>query len=71
MNSILGETQMAARETVKSYEDKVLKKIAQVLSELHYGTIQITVHNSRVTQIDKLERVRVLREDYVDAGSAI
>ncbi|MDR1113591.1 MAG: YezD family protein [Candidatus Margulisbacteria bacterium] len=62
---------MVAKEATKSHEDKVLKKIAQVLSELRYGTIQITVHNSRVTQIDKLERVRVLREDYVDEGGAI
>ncbi|MDR1452652.1 MAG: YezD family protein [Candidatus Margulisbacteria bacterium] len=62
---------MTPREASKPGEDKVLKKIAQTLSELHYGTIQITVHNSRVTQIDKLERVRVLREDYVDAGGAI
>ena len=62
---------MTVKEAAKLNEDKVLKKITRALSELHYGTIQITVHNSRVTQIDKLERIRVFREDYVDAGGAI
>ncbi|MDR1997684.1 MAG: YezD family protein [Candidatus Margulisbacteria bacterium] len=58
-------------ETKTSSDEKVLKKVAQALENLHYGTVQITVHNSRVTQIDKLERVRVHREDYVDGGGAI
>jgi hypothetical protein len=62
---------MTVKEAAKLNEDKVLKKITRALAELHYGTIQITVHNSRVTQIDKLERIRVFRDDYVDAGGAI
>jgi hypothetical protein len=62
---------MTAKVEGKTNEEKVLKKIAQALETLHYGTLQITVHNSRVTQIDKIERVRILREDYVDIGGAI
>ncbi|MDR2431824.1 MAG: YezD family protein [Candidatus Margulisbacteria bacterium] len=53
---------MAAKENL-STEEKVLGKVAQALKDLHYGAVQITVHNSRVTQIDRLERVRLLRDE--------
>jgi hypothetical protein len=38
---------------------EVLREIARAVSSLRYGTVQVTVHNARVVQIDKLERVRV------------
>ena len=36
-----------------------LRQIAQAVRSLRYGTVQITVHNARVVQIDKVERTRV------------
>jgi hypothetical protein len=53
---------MTDREDL-SAEEKILGKVAQALKDLHYGAVQITVHNSRVTQIDRLERVRLLRDE--------
>jgi hypothetical protein len=58
------------REDTKT-EEKVIKKITQALENLRYGTVQITVHNSKVTQIDKIERTRIHRDEYVDIGGDI
>lgn len=37
----------------------LLVQIAEAIASLRYGTVQITVHNARVVQIDKVERTRV------------
>ncbi|WP_438823687.1 YezD family protein [Bacillus sp. JJ1764] len=37
----------------------VMEKVKMLVESLEYGTIQITVHDSQVTQIDKLERHRL------------
>ncbi|ASS61975.1 MULTISPECIES: YezD family protein [Bacillus] len=36
----------------------VIEKIISALETLDFGTVQITVHNSQVTQIDKVEKYR-------------
>jgi hypothetical protein len=40
---------------------ELLHEIARAVNSLRYGTVQITVHNARIVQIDKLERVRFLQ----------
>ncbi|KKK38610.1 hypothetical protein WQ57_08450 [Mesobacillus campisalis] len=39
-------------------DQKVLEKIKAMLESLDFGTLQITVHDSQITQIDKLEKHR-------------
>lgn len=39
-------------------DPEVLEKIISALETLDFGTVQITVHNSQVTQIDKVEKYR-------------
>jgi hypothetical protein len=36
-----------------------LEIVRQQVSSLRYGVVQITVHDSQVTQIEKTERVRL------------
>ncbi|WP_420489580.1 YezD family protein [Neobacillus niacini] len=36
-----------------------MEKIANLLEGLEYGTVQITVHDSQITQIDRLEKHRL------------
>ena len=38
-----------------------LELVRQQVSSLKFGTVQITVHDSRVTQVEKLEKVRLDR----------
>ncbi|WP_409271581.1 YezD family protein [Neobacillus sp. SCS-31] len=44
---------------IKLQHDVIIEKIRDLLNGLEYGTILITVHDSRVTQIDKLEKHRI------------
>ncbi|MCH6268043.1 MULTISPECIES: YezD family protein [Neobacillus] len=38
---------------------QVLEKLESLLEGLEFGTVQITVHDSQITQIDRLERHRL------------
>lgn len=40
-------------------DQQVLEKIKSLLESLEFGTVQITVHDSQITQIDKLEKHRL------------
>nr|WP_082174345.1 YezD family protein [Bacillus sp. FJAT-27231] len=40
-------------------DQQILEKIKSLLESLDYGTVQITIHDSQVTQIDKLEKYRL------------
>ena len=40
-------------------DEQVLEKVKILLESLEYGTLQITVHDSQVTQIDKIEKHRL------------
>ena len=37
----------------------VLDRIAQLLTELRYGTVEITIHDGRVVQIERKEKIRL------------
>lgn len=39
-------------------DQQVMEKIANLLEGLEFGTVQITVHDSQITQIDRLEKYR-------------
>lgn len=40
-------------------DEQILEKVKVLLESLEYGTVQITVHDSQVTQIDKIEKHRL------------
>jgi hypothetical protein len=40
-------------------DEQVMEKIASLLEGLEFGTVQITVHDSQITQIDRLEKHRL------------
>ena len=56
---------MSAKNEVLTEEDQALlvQKILGAIKGMRYGTVQITVHNSRITQIDKIERIRLVKDD--------
>jgi hypothetical protein len=41
-----------------SLDQQVIEKIASLLEGLEFGTVQITVHDSHITQIDRVEKYR-------------
>lgn len=48
---------MGAAEPVVSQE--LLLRIAEAIRGIRYGSVQITIHDSRVVQIEKAEKVRL------------
>lgn len=55
----------------KAVNDEILKEVFELLNNLKYGNVQITVHNSRVVQIDKTEKTRFDEIRKLENGSAI
>ncbi len=49
---------MSAISTAK-VSDKILQELVNALEQLRYGSLEITVHEGRVTQIEKREKVRL------------
>ncbi|MBM7606667.1 hypothetical protein JOC75_004721 [Metabacillus crassostreae] len=39
-------------------KQEVIDKIASLLEDIEFGTLQITIHDSQVTQIEKSEKYR-------------
>jgi hypothetical protein len=40
-------------------DQQIIEKIASLLEGLEFGTVQITVHDSQITQIERLEKYRI------------
>jgi hypothetical protein len=40
------------------FEHQVFEKIKDLIESLEYGIVQITVHDSQVTQIERIEKYR-------------
>jgi hypothetical protein len=64
---------MASENTnlVTDEDQQLAQKILSAIKGMKYGTVQITVHNARVTQIDKIERIRVVKDEPVNNGGGI
>ncbi len=48
----------------------VLRTVSEQLRGLRYGMLQITVHDSRVVQIDRVERTRLQEHQPRSRGDA-
>ncbi|KKI90339.1 hypothetical protein WQ54_20440 [Bacillus sp. SA1-12] len=44
--------------TKNKIDQEIINKIISLLESIEYGTVQITVHDSQVTQIEKGEKYR-------------
>ncbi len=48
-------------EESTALDDETAARILAAIRSLRYGAVEVTVHDSRVVQIDKKERIRVGR----------
>ena len=53
------QTTESGRPTTSAGNDSWLEVVRQQVGALRFGVVQIVVHDSQVTQIDKTERVRL------------
>ena len=54
--------------TPRSVSPELLSKIADAIGQIRYGSVQITIHDSRIVQIEKAERIRVNKDTDLDTG---
>lgn len=47
-----------SQETENKTNNSVVQELVSAISSLRFGSIEITVHEGRVTQIEKREKVR-------------
>jgi hypothetical protein len=55
----MATNQQASRDQARPPEDRWLELVRQHVGSLDFGVVQIVVHNSRVTQIERTERRRL------------
>ncbi|MDO8578667.1 MAG: YezD family protein [Dehalococcoidales bacterium] len=46
-------------DTLESRDKTLLLKILETIKDVSFGTVQITIHDSRIVQIDKTEKIRI------------
>ncbi len=46
---------------LRDNEKKMLASIFRAITSIRYGSVEITVHDSKVVQIDKTEKIRFNR----------
>jgi len=51
--------------------DAIIKEVVEALNNLKYGHIQITVHNSKIVQIEKTEKTRFDDVWFIEKGGGI
>jgi|GEM_PF-1328881 hypothetical protein len=54
------------KNLITDEDQQLAQKVLSAIRGMKYGTVQITVHNARVTQIDKIERIRVIKDEQVE-----
>jgi hypothetical protein len=48
-----------AMSSVATAEETLLQQIRLALSGIRYGSVEITIHNSKVVQIERKEKLRL------------
>ena len=51
--------------------EAIIKEIIAALNSLRYGQVQITVHNSKIVQIEKTEKMRFDEIGLTENGGGI
>ena len=63
---------MSSKQNQKNIvNDAIIKEIVEALNSLKYGYLHITVHNSKIVQIDKTEKTRFDDIWLVEKGGGI
>ena len=52
------KVKIMSQETENKTNNSVVQELVSAISSLRFGSIEITVHEGRVTQIEKREKVR-------------
>jgi hypothetical protein len=51
--------------------ERIVKELADVVKSIKFGQLVITIHNSKIVQVDKTEKYRYQEPNYFEKGSGI
>ncbi|HUK20644.1 MAG TPA: YezD family protein [Gemmatimonadales bacterium] len=57
---------VAVRYDGPATDPGLLRQIAQAIAGIRYGSVEIVIHDSRVVQVERREKVRVAGHDEQD-----
>lgn len=60
--------QSPLKKTQMEEIDSALLKVRQALGKIHYGAIEIIIHDSKVVQIEAREKIRLTNKPNQTAG---
>ena len=60
----------AAKTTIDTANTRIIEQLADAVKKLKFGQIVVTVHNSKIVQIDRTEKIRFNDANY-ENGSGI
>lgn len=63
--------QTQINENHSGFNDTAFKEVNAAIKSLKYGQVIITVHNGRIVQIDKTEKIRFDTAAYCEKGGGI
>jgi hypothetical protein len=58
------------KTTIEMANAKIIEQLADVVKKLKFGQVVVTVHNSKIVQIDRTEKIRFNDANY-ENGSGI
>lgn len=53
---------------METQADAILQEVARAIRSIRYGTIQLVIHDARVVQIEKTEKVRLDKANQTAGG---
>jgi len=56
---------------LKNGEKKALLQILQALRSIRYGSVQIIVQDAKIVQIDKIEKIRLEKDESFGFGAGV
>jgi hypothetical protein len=51
--------------------ERIVKELADVVKSIKFGQLVITIHNSKIVQVDKTEKYRYQEPNYFEKGGGI
>ncbi|MBI4340965.1 MAG: YezD family protein [Candidatus Omnitrophica bacterium] len=61
---------MIAKPSSTPVSPALLEQIREAIEGVKYGHVQVTIHNARVVQIEKVDKVRTDTSAHLTAGGA-
>jgi hypothetical protein len=60
-----------SKDNIEAANEKIVKELGDVVKSIKFGQLVITIHNSKIVQVDRTEKYRYQEANYFERGSRI